>query len=642
MLTDLILGTAGHIDHGKTSLIGALTGTNTDRLPEEKKRGITIELGYAHLDLPPFRMGVVDVPGHEKFVRQMLAGATGMDVVMLVIAGDDSIKQQTTEHLDILRMLDLPGGVIALTKCDLCEPDWLELVEDEIRQLVSNTFLCDSPIIRTSSKSGEGIEELKSALIEAAEKVAATDRTDLNHAPFRMAIDRSFSIAGHGTVVTGSVNSGKVSVGDQVVIQPGNSEVRIRGIQNHDSDSDSVSRGQRAAINLAGVHHSEIGRGHELGSPGHLLPSRLMTVELSMLGNTHRKLKDRTQVRFHVGTAELFANVRLLDCDRLDPGQKTFAQLYLNEPVVAVWNQPFVIRLESPVETIGGGRVLTANANPLKKPSEIDLEMLSKLAGKDVDQRASAGLYFSTTLDWNSKNLSRDAGISDHESVCEVLRNSGTLIEVSISQTRNVTIHKSRFEDLGRRVLNTLKRLHADQPLRFQHARNLVEHEFDYLGQPELLALVIEHLKKEKQVVANVASIGLVGYGPKLSKGQKALLGQLVDTLKGAGFEPPKVADLTKSATKNKDSVEELLEMAKENGDLVLVTDGFYMHHDQMAEVKSCLSKALMESPEGMTMSELRQELGTSRKYAIPILEYLDETGFTVLSGDLRTLGQST
>ena len=268
--------------------------------------------------------------------------------------------------------------------------------------------------------------------------------------------------------------------------------------------------------------------------------------------------------------------------------------------------------------------------------------MLSKLAGKDVDQRASAGLYFSTTLDWNSKNLSRDAGISDHESVCEVLRNSGTLIEVSISQTRNVTIHKSRFEDLGRRVLNTLKRLHADQPLRFQHARNLVEHEFDYLGRPELLALVIEHLKKEKQVVANVASIGLVGYGPKLSKGQKALLGQLVDTLKGAGFEPPKVADLTKSATKNKDSVEELLEMAKENGDLVLVTDGFYMHHDQMAEVKSCLSKALMESPEGMTMSELRQELGTSRKYAIPILEYLDETGFTVRSGDLRTLGQST
>ena len=639
MLTDLILGTAGHIDHGKTSLIGALTGTNTDRLPEEKKRGITIELGYAQLDLPPFRMGVVDVPGHEKFVRQMLAGATGMDIVMLVIAGDDSIKQQTTEHLDILRMLDLPAGVIALTKCDLCDPDWLELVEDEIRQLVSDTFLHDAPIIRTSSKTGHGIPELKAALVKAAEKVAATDRAILKQAPFRMAIDRSFSIVGHGTVVTGSVNSGQVSVGDQIVIQPGNSEVRIRGIQNHDSASDSVSRGQRAAINLAGVHHTAIGRGHELVSPGHLRPSRLMTVELSLLNSTHRKLKDRTRVRFHVGTAELFANVRLLDCERLEPGQKAFAQLYLNEAVVAVWSQPFVIRMESPVETIGGGRILTANANPIKKPSQVDLEMLRNIASNDVQQRASAGLYFSTTLDWQSKNLSRDAGVGDYESVAEKLRESGTLIEVELSQTRRVTIHKSRFEDLGRRVLNTLKRRHTDQPLRFQHPRNVVEHEFGYLGQPELLALVIEHLKKEKQVIANVASIGLVGYGPKLSKGQKALLGQLVDTLAKAGLEPPTVAELIKSASKNKDSVEELLEMAKENGDLVQVSDGFYLHQNEMAKIQAKLEVAFAQAPQGLTMSVLRQELGTSRKYAVPILEYLDRTGFTVRNGDLRTLG---
>ena len=266
--------------------------------------------------------------------------------------------------------------------------------------------------------------------------------------------------------------------------------------------------------------------------------------------------------------------------------------------------------------------------------------MLRNLAGQDEQQRASAGLYFSTTLDWSPENLSRDAGIADHGSVCQTLRELGTLIEVSVSQTRSVTIHKQRFEDLGRRVLNTLKRLHADQPLRFQHPRNVVEHEFDYLGQPELLALVIDHLKKEKQVIANVASIGLVGYGPKLSKGQKALLGQLVETLKGAGYEPPKVADLIKSAAKNKDSVEELLEMAKENGDLVLVAEGFYMHVQQMDEIKSCLVEALQKSSAGMTMSELRQELNTSRKYAIPILEYLDENGFTLRDGDLRRLAE--
>jgi len=318
MLTDLILGTAGHIDHGKTSLIGALTGTNTDRLPEEKKRGITIELGYAHLDLPPYRLGIVDVPGHEKFVRQMLAGATGMDLVMLVIAGDDSIKQQTTEHLDILRMLDLPAGVIAITKTDLCDPDWLELVEDEVRQLVSDTFLRDAPIIRTSSKTGDGIEDLKSALVAAAKKVSESDRIDRLSGPFRMAVDRSFSVDGHGTVATGSVSSGRLTVGDQILIQPGQMSVRVRGIQNHDSSAENVGRGQRAAINLAGIHHSDIGRGHELCSVGHLEASKLMTVQLSLLANAKRPLKDRTRVRFHVGTAELFGNIRLLSAKALD------------------------------------------------------------------------------------------------------------------------------------------------------------------------------------------------------------------------------------------------------------------------------------------------------------------------------------
>ena len=639
MLTDLILGTAGHIDHGKTSLIGALTGTNTDRLPEEKKRGITIELGYAHLDVPPYRMGIVDVPGHEKFVRQMLAGATGMDLVMLVVAGDDSIKQQTTEHLDILRMLDLPAGVIALTKCDLCDPDWLDLVEEEIRQLVADTFLHGAPIIRTSAKTREGIDELKLALTAAAEIVAETDRASRVSGPFRMAVDRSFSIAGHGTVVTGSVSSGKVAVGDQIVIQPGDTEVRVRGIQNHDSAADSVARGQRAAINLAGVHHAEIGRGHELASLEHLVPSKLMTVEISMLGNVRKALKDRTRVRFHIGTAELFANVRTLGAAEIAAEKTGFAQLYLNESAVAVWNQPFVIRLESPVETIGGGRVLTANANRIKKPSSADLEMLGKIASNDPIVRASAGLYFYPGLDWKPERLAKDAGVPDPVAASENLKQNGDLIAVEISPTRKVTIHRRRFDELSRRMLNTLKRMHEQKPLRFQHPRFSVEHEFDYLGQPELLALVIDHLKKEKQVVANVNSIGLVGYGPKLSKGQKMLLDQLIQSLGNAGIEPPTVPELIKSAKKNKESVEELLDMAVENGDLVRIAKGFYLHATTVQKIKSDLTSAMQENPAGMTMSDIRTLLGTSRKYAIPILEFLDESGFTIREGDLRLLG---
>ena len=282
MTTHLILGTAGPIDHGKTSLIRALTGVDTDRLPEEKKRGITIELGFAELDLDDFRLGIVDVPGHEKFVRQMLAGATSIDLAILVVAADDSVKQQTREHFEVLKLLDLPAGVIALTKCDVSDDDWIDLVEEEIRELVFGSFLQDAPIVRTSSHTGEGIDEVKAALHQAATKAALARGASRHEAPFRMAIDRTFTIAGHGTVVTGSVSSGRTQVGDQLVIEPGHIEVRVRGLQNHDRKADSVHSGQRAAINLVGVRHDEVCRGQELAVDGFLNPSQLLTAQLEV------------------------------------------------------------------------------------------------------------------------------------------------------------------------------------------------------------------------------------------------------------------------------------------------------------------------------------------------------------------------
>ena len=640
MLNDLILGTAGHIDHGKTSLIGALTGTNTDRLPEEKKRGITIELGYAHLDLPPFRVGVVDVPGHEKFVRQMLAGATGMDLALLVVAGDDSVKQQTTEHLDILRLLDLPAGVIALTKCDLAEPDWLDLVEEEIRMLVADTFLKDAPIIRTSSKTGVGIDELKSALTQACEMVAKSERADRHKAPFRMAIDRTFTIDGHGTVVTGSISSGQISVGDQLEIQPGEKSVRVRGLQNHDSGVESVRRGQRAAINLAGVHHSEIDRGHELSATAHLLPSALLTVKLHCLARNKKPFKDRTRIRFHVGTAELLGNVRLLGQTEVKPGEACLAQIFLNQPAVAVWNQPFVIRNQSPVETIGGGRVLAPNSRRLKKPSEFDLKMVGQLSSDDPVERASASVYLADDLNWTADQLSRSAGIVDTAAVFEQLKTAGEVIEIQVTITRTVIIHKARFDQLTQRVMKTLERMHAQAPLRFNHPRSALAVEFNYLDQPELLDLVVDDLKKQKKVNANVNTIGLVGYGPKLSKGQKALLSELVATLRSAGTESPTVSELVKKATKNKESVAELLDMAAENGDAVKVNDDYYLHAEVMEGIKSTLTAELTRTG-GLTMSEIRQVLDTSRKFAIPICEYFDRVGFTVREGDKRLLSRS-
>lgn len=640
MTTDLILGTAGHIDHGKTSLIGALTGTNTDRLPEEKKRGITIELGYAHLELPPYRLGIVDVPGHEKFVRQMLAGATGMDMALLVVAGDDSVKQQTREHLDILRLLDLPAGVIALTKCDLSEDDWLELVEDEIRQLVADTFLRDAPIIRTSAKTGAGIEELKTALKETADIVAESARINRISAPFRMAIDRTFTVDGYGTVVTGSVSSGAVEIGDQIEIQPGSHSVRVRGIQNHDQQSESVHRGQRAAINLAGIHHSELERGHELCGPGHLVPSTLMTIRFDYLARMKKPFKDRSRIRFHIGTAELFGNIRLLDCTEVEPGESCIAQVFLNEPAVAVWNQPFVIRRQSPVETVGGGRILLPNASRIKKATDLELKMMNQLSSQDTVERASASVFLSDDPSWKPAQLSRSAGIVDVDSAFNALKESGELIEIPVSQTRTAILHRDRVAELGDRVMKCLERLHRDQPLRFTHPRTVLDTHFAYLNEPEFVNLVVDQLKKQKKVNANINSIGLVGYGPKLSKGQKALLEELTTKLKNASHTPPTVAELIKATKKNKDSVAELLEMAAENGDLVKVNSEFYFHNDVINEVKRLLIEQL-EATDGLTMSDIRQMLDTSRKYAIPLCEYLDNTGFTVRDGDLRRLGEN-
>ena len=637
MHTDFILGTAGHIDHGKTSLIGALTGTNTDRLPEEKKRGITIELGYAHLQLDEFNLGIVDVPGHEKFVRQMLAGATGIDLALLVVAADDSVKQQTREHCEILRILDLPAGVIALTKCDLVEPDWLELVEDEVRQLVSDTFLADSPIIRTSSHTGMGIDELKAALGQQAAIAQADKRQQRINAPFRMAIDRTFTIAGHGTVVTGSVSSGSAKVGDQLEIQPGGHEVRIRGIQNHDSAAEEVHRGQRGAINLAGVHHNETQRGDELAAVGHLVPSKLLMANLFVLSSTVKPLKDRTRVRFHIGTAEVMCNVRLLEGEVINPGESGLVQLYLQDPTVASWNQPFVVRSESPMFTIGGGRVLHPEAARIKSASGSELTQLRKMQSDDPLDRAAASLYLSDDLDWVPDRLSRTAGVSNEAEVTEALIESKQFRSVKISASRNAIVHAERVAELCDRVSNSLKRLHEKFPLRFSHPMTELENEYRYLNQPAILTLVIKELRQQKRIQIVAGSVSLDGYGPKLSKGERALMETLIGSLRAAGVETPTTKQLQKDAVKNKDSVPQLLDLASQSGALHKVQDDYFLHCDTMSEIKSKLVEAFSSKPE-LSMSEIRDLIGTSRKYAVPLCEYLDKIQFTIRDNDVRRL----
>jgi len=637
MTTDLILGTAGHIDHGKTSLIRALTGVDTDRLPEEKKRGITIELGFAELMLGDFRLGIVDVPGHERFVRNMLAGATGMDLALLVVAADDSIKPQTREHLEILRLLNLKAGVIALTKCDLADLDWMSLVEEEIRELVAGSFLAKAPIVRTSTATGEGLEMLCQRLAQAAELAAAGSDLDRIHAPFRMAIDRTFTIAGHGTVVTGSVSSGQAALGDELLVEPGGIKVRVRGIQNHDRSVESVHRGQRAAINLAGIRHDETRRSQELCSPGHLVPSRLITAEISLLASAPRPLKHRTRVRIHVGTAELLASVRVLGADKIDPGTTGHAQLFLSEAAATVWSQPFIVRSESPVLTIGGGRVLDPNAERIRHVDDEVLRMVAQLSSKDIYERGSAALYFAGFRDWQPESLPRTAGIEAIEDVRRSLADRGDLLEIVVSPKRAIRLHRLVLKQLCERIESTLKKLHERYPLRSVLERSLVANQFRYLDDESILSTALKQMNTDGTIKFGPNGISLVGHGPKLSQNEQKLLAQLIETLRQAGIQAPSVKECQQQATRNQESVPQLLKLAAASGELVEVNSDYYLHTDVDQAAKDKLASHFSNGG-GLTMSQIREILETSRKYAVPYCEYLDRTGFTKRDGDIRVL----
>ena len=638
MAIDLILGTAGHIDHGKTALVKALTGVDTDRLPEEKKRGITIELGFAELVLGEYRLGIVDVPGHERFVRNMLAGATGTDLALLVVAADDSVKPQTREHLEILRLLELDAGVIALTKCDLPDEEWIELVEEEVRELVADTFLAEAPLVRTSATTGMGLDALRSALADAAEKAARSVRRR-QAGPFRMAIDRAFTIAGHGTVVTGSVLSGQVATGDELAVEPGEIRVRVRSLQNHGREVQEVHRGQRAAINLAGVHHEQLTRGHELASPGHLVPSRRLSVRVSLLPSAPRALKNRARVRLHVGTAELMARVVLLDRDQLSPGDWAFAQVFLSQPAVTTWSQPFVLRSESPVVTIGGGQVLDPDALGLRRKREPSLARLSDLRSEDPTVRASAALYFAGWRPWQLGNLARTAGVDDPQGVCRTLVERGELLEVEVSPTRTVRIHRQVVEELSARVETILEKMHRQFPLRATLDRASLASRFAYLHDDALMGVLFGQMAAAGRIKLTDRGVALAGQGPQLSNQQQEILERIVEIYRRAAYQPPSLQEVKQQVSRNQAVAAELIALAVSEGRLVPISPEFYLEAEAERRMREDL-KGRLSGGEGLTVGQVREILSTTRKYAVPLCEYLDRIGFTRRQGDVRVLAQ--
>lgn len=695
----LILGTAGHIDHGKTTLVKALTGTNTDRLPEEKKRGITIELGFAHLSCAPFEFGIVDVPGHQRFVRTMLAGSTGVDLVLLVVAADDSINRQTREHLDILKFLDIPAGVIALTKCDKVEPEWLDLVEQEVRELVAGSFLADAAIVRTSAATGMGLESLRDAL-RAAGRVAAEARAPRLQQPFRMPIDRVFSIAGHGTVVTGSVTHGHLDVGQTVQILPEwpDREIRVRQLQTHDRSVQRVVRGQRAAVNLVGVTVEDVQRGFQLVAPGQLPATDCLTAWVTASPEFPDGLRDHQEIRLHLATSVVLGKVRFLQprtessdaeanlpaegananqsvesaggaaadtnaepdhesaafatdgvteaaaqertsptrIKRLQPGQSILAQLLLDRPVLGAWGQRMVIRRPSPVDTLGQAVVIDPCLPRLGRPDRDDLLAVEALAHPDPVERLLAATYFTWDGRLPGPSLRLRLAIPDEAWDATLEGVTERLIELK-EGTASLWFHPGRLKKLQGQVLKFLDQQHTLQPKRWFIDRQSIQNHMCYLP-GAVVQYLLRQMQHSHKLRHSATGVGLPDRGPNLTKNQLKLLEQLLHQYRHAGLEPPSVDDCIAQATKNKQDVLDLLKMATESGDLVQLDSQTFLAHETLADAWQRIALEL-QGGQSVTVSRIRDLLGITRKLAVPLCEYWDEIRYTQRRGDERVAG---
>lgn len=629
----IIIGTAGHIDHGKTRLVSRLSGIDTDRLPEEKARGISIDLGFAHFQAGDLQLGIVDVPGHERFVRNMVAGATGINVALLVVAADDAVMPQTREHLDIMNLLGIQIGLVALTKIDLVDEDMVELARCDIEDSIAGTFLEGTPIVPVSSETGEGIEELRAELLKLCSSIQLPETLPL----FRMAIDRVFSIAGHGTVVTGSVLSGDIHVGDSLDLWPEGREVRVRSVQRHGQQADEAGSRQRTAINLAGLKHDEVSRGCELATPGYLRTTKRLLVDLKLLNGSPISLKNRLEVGLHTGTREIPCRV-ILKGKRLEPGERGYAELRLAESIVATWGQRFILRRISPAITLGGGTILDPHIPDLHRIRDIE-SLAEKLANPSAAVRLSARLAQRDSVSAKDLTLASSIGVmpNELEKLLAALRDDGKLIQLGKGD-RALEIHTDRLDSLAASVLRTIRA----EVIRHQPRRSLPKPTLltacRAITSLSLLEFVIEHLVKSKQLVALGANLGPADLQVQLTKQQKKNRDELLSQIAAGNLTPPTSKELARSLGLKLPDAEQLLNLWVEDTLLVRIGEGLYFTANAMDEArKRCLE--LLNEQGSATMADLRDAWGVTRKYAVPLCEYLDSVGVTTRNGDLRTAG---
>jgi len=633
-LKQIILGTAGHIDHGKTTLVKAITGINTDRLKEEQARGITIELGFASLDLPSGRhLGVVDVPGHEKFVKNMVAGASGIDLVTLVIAADEGVMPQTREHMEICTLLGIRYGFVVLTKIDMVDEEWLELVTEDIRDFLEGTFLEDTPIVPVSAVKGTGLDSFVSTLDDFCKKMPEKGSSGL----FRLPVDRVFSMKGFGTVITGTLISGQVQVGDNIMIYPSGVTSKVRGIQVHNESVNAAAAGMRTAINFQGLEKAEINRGDIVSIPGAMQSSYMLDLSLNYLPGNKKPIKNRTRVRFHAGTSEILGILVLLEADELSPGEKTVAQVHLESPLAQVRDDRFVIRSYSPVRTIGGGRIL----NPIpEKHKRLRPDVVDGIMGLLDNSHEENILYHAKESGYRGVRLSDlklMVNISDKklDGILGTLMSNRTL--VLADKENRLYIHGASAEGLKEEMAGHLDRYHQKYPLKPGMLKEELKSKFPGYAGDKLFTLMLNQQIKEGVAVAEEKTVRLAGHKVSLAVDETQIREKFLDAYKTTRLQPPYFKDLVKTVDVDPGVAKDVLMLLVGEGLIVKVKEELYFHADAVEALRRQLVEFLTANGE-ITTPQFKEMTGASRKYVIPLIEYFDAKNVTIRIGDIRKL----
>ncbi len=633
----IVIGTAGHVDHGKTTLIKKLTGIDPDRLKEEKERGMSIDLGFAYLNLPnDVCAEIIDVPGHEHFIKNMLAGVGFLDLALLVIAANEGVMPQTKEHLDILKLLAVKKGIIILNKVDLVDQEWLSLVTENIKEITKNTFFAEAPIVHVSAVTGEGLEKLKQTIAQYAETIETKNIS----ASFRLPVDRVFKMEGFGTVITGVLISGTLKLDDPVEILPQRIKSRIRQMENHGKKISQAFAGQRLGVNLAGLKLEEINRGDLLAQPGYLSPTNLIDVHLQLLGNIPHPLTNRTRVRVYLGTGEYFARAKLLDRNELKPGEEGYLQLQLEKEVTVLKNDYFVLRLYSPLVTIGGGRILDPSPAKHKRFQDKIIRKLTTYEKGSKEELVEQVLRNEKKIVFSLEEIVKTTNLSQEEikNILALLKQENKIIWLEKPER---IIHQERIENLKEKIIRILQELHQKQSLRL----NLSKEETKTKVGEEFFDFVLSELAKEGKIILEKDKIRLAGYQPKFSPEEEKIKQEIENICRKGAFTPLTFEEIRIHLSQSKDipkpeKIETIISSLIETGTLVKLEEGFLIHRDTLEKAKQVLKEYLLKKKE-ITVSEYRQVLNSSRKYTLPILQYFDTIKFTKRIGDKRILYSS-